>query len=83
MYISSCKRLINSLKNYFLNNKYNILVSFDNDSSNRKCFRKEDGEFEQEWYIYHKQNAKLRILCNKCNQEREKPNYKSDNEIDE
>ena len=42
---------------------------------------KEDEEFEKKWYEYHQQNAKLRILCSKCNQEREKPNYKSDDEI--
>jgi hypothetical protein len=69
------------LKNDFLNVKNNIPIFFSNNTSNQKCFTKEDEEFEKKWYEYHQQNAKLRILCSKCNQEREKPNYKSDDEI--
>lgn len=68
------------LKKNFLIEKNNIPTIFNKDSSNRNCFRNEDDDFENEWRTYHKHNAKLRILCEKCNQEREKVNYKSDSD---
>lgn len=37
------------------------------DGSNQTCFLDSDLNFEEEWKRYHKDNAKLRMLCCKCN----------------
>lgn len=49
-------------------------INFDNapDNTNRRMFKEEDKEYEQEWNNYHKNNAKLRVLCKRCNLTREK-----------
>tara|TARA_Y100000590_G_C15531696_1_gene943434 strand:- start:140 stop:820 length:681 start_codon:yes stop_codon:yes gene_type:complete len=59
------------LKKY---NKNLIPSDFDNmtDSSGRRCFKPKDSIFEKEWQKFHKDNAKLRILCQKCNLTRPK-----------
>ncbi len=54
--------------------KLQIPKLFANHSSNMKCFRDTDKEFEKKWKDFHKKNATLRILCKKCNTTRE--NYK-------
>jgi hypothetical protein len=46
--------------------------SFNENRSHSKVFKETDSAFEEEWYNYHKQHATLRILCEKCNSEREK-----------
>ena len=61
------------LKKY---NKNLIPSDFDDmtDGSGRRCFKSKDNIFEKEWQEFHKNNAKLRILCKKCNLTR--PKYK-------
>lgn len=44
----------------------------EKDGSNMKCFKETDGTFKNKWIKYHQENAKLRILCKKCNLTREK-----------
>jgi hypothetical protein len=45
-----------------------------NDGSNQTCFLTKDVSFESNWYDYHLEHAKLRILCSQCNLRR--PKYK-------
>lgn len=45
--------------------------------TSRNAFLPEDKEFEDEWKTFHKENARLRILCPECNLRREK--FKSEN----
>lgn len=40
---------------------------FNDSYDNTAIFREEDKEYEYEWYKYHKNNAKLRPLCKRCN----------------
>ena len=40
---------------------------FNDNYCNMAIFKEEDKEYEKEWYIYHKDNAKLRPLCKRCN----------------
>ena len=42
------------------------------DGSGRRCFKPIDSIFEKEWQEFHKDNAQLRILCQKCNLTRSK-----------
>jgi hypothetical protein len=51
-----------------------IPIKFDdaNDNSNRQKFKKEDSDYENAWKEYHKNNSKLRVLCQSCNLRREK-----------
>ena len=51
-----------------------IPIKFDdaNDNSNRRKFKKEDSDYENAWKEYHKNNSKLRVLCQSCNLRREK-----------
>jgi len=39
---------------------------------NQRCFRRDDYEFEQEWFFFHRKNAILQILCHPCNLKRKK-----------
>ena len=41
----------------------NVPTSFDNGIDNSAIFKKEDEEFSDTWYLYHKANATLRPLC--------------------
>jgi hypothetical protein len=43
-----------------------------NDETNRTCFLEKDNVFRDKWNEYHRQNAKLRMLCSKCNLSRPK-----------
>jgi hypothetical protein len=65
-----------SLTNIFLKKYENNLIPSDfddmTDGSGRRCFKPTDSMFEKEWQTFHKDNAKLRILCEKCNLTRSK-----------
>lgn len=60
------------LQNNFLKNEKNIPTKFDSDNCHIKKFTKEDKEFQDKWFLYHKENAKLRVLCSKCNNSKPK-----------
>jgi len=47
---------------------------FQNTYDNRKAFTDNDKEYENQWKLYHKTHAILRILCRSCNLTR--PNWK-------
>jgi len=53
----------------FIENKWkgDAPKEFEQDESHCRTFKECDGKFENEWYNYHKTNARLRILCAKCN----------------
>ena len=55
------------LTDCFLKNRKDIPTLFDDNDYNSCKFKLEDKRFENEWYIYHQNNAKLRCLCRKCN----------------
>lgn len=58
--------------NFLKTCKLNKPTQFQNAEDNRKKFKTEDKDYEDEWNIYHKQHAKLRILCKSCNLKRPK-----------
>ena len=61
------------LKTEFLNNWDGLLSNtFEQNENHSKIFTKIDNYFEQKWIEFHKTNAKLRVLCEKCNLSREK-----------
>ncbi len=61
------------LKTTFLNNyKDTLPVDFKQNNSHSKVFIDSDIHFENEWNKYHRKNARLRVLCKKCNLSREK-----------
>ncbi len=61
------------LKKDFVNEwKGPIPNIFDQNNSHSKIFTSINNEFEKKWIEYHKKNATLRVLCNKCNCSREK-----------
>ena len=43
---------------------------FQNTNDNRKSFTLDDKEYEDEWKLFHKNNAHLRLLCRSCNLKR-------------
>lgn len=45
---------------------------FNQNTDNQHIFRKEDANFANKWFQYHKLNATLRPLCAKCNLTRKK-----------
>jgi hypothetical protein len=45
---------------------------FNQNTDNQHIFRKEDANFANKWFQYHKLNATLRPLCAKCNLSRKK-----------
>ncbi len=50
-----------------------IPITFDKEIlTNRTKFKKEDKKLNDEFYNYHLENAKLRILCRTCNRKRKK-----------
>ena len=57
---------------FLQNTKKDKPSSFKNTSDNRKCFTMEDKEYEEEWKQFHKNNARLRMLCRSCNLKRPK-----------
>lgn len=46
------------------------------DLTNRRCFLEKDYIFRDKWVEYHREHAKLRILCHKCNISRPKTKKK-------
>lgn len=61
-----------NIANIFLSNRTDIPITFDKSIAIQRCFKLVDKEFENEWYNYHKDNARYRILCRKCNCARNK-----------
>jgi len=47
-----------------------------NDDTHRRCFLEIDNNFKNEWDVYHKEHANLRILCQNCNLTRTKTKHK-------
>ena len=45
---------------------------FQNTNDNRKSFTSDDKEYEDEWKLFHKNKARLRLLCRSCNLKRPK-----------
>jgi len=60
------------LYNNFIKNRKDIPHIFDTDLCNRAIFNIKDKDFKNEWCEFHKDNAKLRCLCKKCNLTRKK-----------
>ncbi len=61
------------LKTTFLDNWNGIVpINFEQNKSHSKIFITNDINFENEWNKYHRKNARLRVLCKKCNSSREK-----------
>lgn len=56
----------------FIDERNNLPKSFDTNIGYTSIFKKEDILFETEWSNYHNINAKLQILCKRCNCSREK-----------
>jgi hypothetical protein len=56
------------IKNEFLKqNQLNIPSLFIRSIDNNIKFKREDKEFKKQWRHYHKSEAELQILCDKCN----------------
>jgi len=64
--------LFKNLSFDFLKNRKDIPKLFDDGEYHQAIFKKDDEIFEIEWKEYHKQNATLRLLCQKCNNSRNK-----------
>ncbi len=61
------------LKTTFLENwKGTLPIKFKQNKSHSKIFIDNDIKFKNDWNEYHKQNARLRVLCKKCNSSRKK-----------
>lgn len=61
------------LKTEFVNNwKQALPCNFQSNESHSKIFDIIDECFEKKWIEYHRINATLRVLCQKCNCSREK-----------
>ena len=56
-------------KDFLRQTNLQIPTSFTDDSETHEhCFKDEDNEFSQAFFLYHSQHAQLRILCRRCNQ---------------
>ncbi len=64
--------LFKTLAKDFLKTQKEIPSDFDDNEYNGCKFKKEDENFKNQWFDYHKCNAKLRCLCCKCNSQRPK-----------
>jgi hypothetical protein len=62
------------LVNDFNKSRTDIPTEFDDayDLPGRKIFKSLDSKYENEWKIYHRENAILRPLCRQCNLSRKK-----------
>jgi hypothetical protein len=69
-------KLFQDLSDDFLKNRKDIPVLFDDSPYNFAMFRQEDKIIKNEWFNYHKENAKLRCLCKQCNLSRNKTTLK-------
>lgn len=56
----------------FINKHPEYPTKFDKDVSHACIFREEDREYEIIWKKFHRENANLRILCQRCNLTRKK-----------
>lgn len=65
------------------NNYITIPKNFDelNDGTNRRTFMKKDLAFMYKFKDFHEKNAKLRMLCKKCNISRPKSKIKLDSNL--
>lgn len=65
-------------KNFIDKNKCKIPVKFGelDDNTHRRTFLIKDNVFKEQWVKFHKENAKLRMLCHKCNISRPKTKNK-------
>ena len=52
----------------------NSPIELGKNNIQQHCFRPEDADYKNAWAKYHKDNAKLRILCMPCNLARKKWN---------
>lgn len=66
-------------KNFIKSSKLDIPKNFDDNDWNGKIFRDVDNDFENEWKKYHKDNANLQPLCEKCNLTKKKSKTKFKN----
>jgi len=55
------------LYNFLQTTKRKRPTVFQNTTDNRKSFTSNDSEYELDWQLFHKENARLRILCRSCN----------------
>lgn len=69
-------QFIDLQKSFLEINKLPIPKYFDENTLGIKKFKDEDKDFENEWCKYHFKNAKLRILCKKCNTSQKKSQTK-------
>jgi hypothetical protein len=60
------------LFNFLQHTKMNKPTIFQNAIDNRKAFTSQDKEYDDAWKTFHKENARLRILCSSCNLRRPK-----------
>ena len=61
-------------KNFLKTQKY-IPKNFIDNEFHSKIFKKEDINFENNWYNYHKSNCNLQYLCKKCHNLKSKKVY--------
>lgn len=64
------KYLVLDFKKLF--DQKDIPITFDDGIDNIAIFKKEDKDFSDSWYEYHKTHATLRPLCKRCNLSRSK-----------
>lgn len=57
----------NLVKDFLEVNLKQLPVDFDDNEFNGSKFKLKDKSFEEDWFIYHKNNAKLQCLCSQCN----------------
>jgi len=63
-------------KNFLKDYKGELPTKFEDNKFNGCKFKVEDNNFELEWNKYHKDSARLRLLCKKCNNTRKKTTFK-------
>jgi len=64
----------NLVEDFLKTTNHSIPCDFDDNEYNGCKFKLKDKEIQDEWFYYHKQNAKLRCLCSKCNLTRKHTN---------
>lgn len=69
-------QFIDLQKNFIESSGLHTPKKFDNNYWNSKIFKEIDIDFENEWIKYHKENAKLQPLCEKCNSTKSKSKSK-------
>lgn len=51
----------------FISENSNFPISFDKNKNFRNVFSSIDTPYKNNWFEYHKKNASLQVLCQKCN----------------